>query len=391
MSMKKRLLACLACVALCLTGCNGDTSEKAPVKTVREVAQSMDVLPKTTTVERSRIELSSYYEGSVFYQVTQLTFPSEGNFESFKVTIGDTVKKGDTLATTQGSVSEKQYENLKSRADSLTKDYEFNLQIKNIELEILKKELDIIYEALDTKKDNWKKDENGEFLLDDRYTAKCKEAGAKYMAIKAKELEIAQLTETYNFEFPYYNKQVKDYKKTMGKNIIKAPFDGFVVGLNNAQNGSYVSPDSSYIAVADPSVICVSCDFLSQSYLKNYKEFFIMIDGKRYEAEYIPIPDDVYKGIVARDETPHSTFVITNPDENVQIGDIAFLVVVRNSAEDVLIVPNESIDTDTAGKYVYVDTAEGKSKRYVTTGLTDGAYTEIKEGLEEGEKVYVGN
>lgn len=54
-------------------------------------------------------------------------------------------------------------------------------------------------------------------------------------------------------------------------------------------------------------------------------------------------------------------------------------------------MPNESIDTDTAGKYVYVDTAEGKSKRYVTTGLTDGAYTEIKEGLEEGEKVYVGN
>jgi macrolide-specific efflux system membrane fusion protein len=58
--------------------------------------------------------------------------------------------------------------------------------------------------------------------------------------------------------------------------------------------------------------------------------------------------------------------------------------------EDVLMVPNTAINSRGGQSYVHVVLADGTTEeRTVTTGLSNSQYTEIINGLTEGEEVTV--
>lgn len=57
--------------------------------------------------------------------------------------------------------------------------------------------------------------------------------------------------------------------------------------------------------------------------------------------------------------------------------------------EDVLVVPAAAVFTDPEGDYVMFMADGQPEKRYITTGISDGIYTEIVAGLEEGDVVNV--
>ncbi|OGO31127.1 MAG: hypothetical protein A2Z29_00010 [Chloroflexi bacterium RBG_16_56_11] len=66
---------------------------------------------------------------------------------------------------------------------------------------------------------------------------------------------------------------------------------------------------------------------------------------------------------------------------------VSIVVAERN---DVLLVPNAAVTTEGFESYVQVVAASGETeKRAVKTGLSDWQYTEITEGLTEGEQVLV--
>ena len=57
---------------------------------------------------------------------------------------------------------------------------------------------------------------------------------------------------------------------------------------------------------------------------------------------------------------------------------------------DVLLVPNTAITTQLGQSYVQVLTADGAvEKRAIETGTSNWQYTEVTEGLSEGEKIVV--
>ena len=57
---------------------------------------------------------------------------------------------------------------------------------------------------------------------------------------------------------------------------------------------------------------------------------------------------------------------------------------------DVLVVPNAAISREGAQSYVQVKTLSGETeKRAIQTGITDYQFTEVTEGLAEGEQVIV--
>jgi HlyD family secretion protein len=63
-----------------------------------------------------------------------------------------------------------------------------------------------------------------------------------------------------------------------------------------------------------------------------------------------------------------------------------------DSHENILILPNDAVMYGREGYFVTVPDGPGKSKRVpVKTGLTDGLYTEITEGLKEGQEVVIGS
>ncbi|AFM23196.1 efflux RND transporter periplasmic adaptor subunit [Desulfomonile tiedjei] len=57
----------------------------------------------------------------------------------------------------------------------------------------------------------------------------------------------------------------------------------------------------------------------------------------------------------------------------------------------VLTVPNQTVQREGSKKYVYVLHNETSEKRYVSTGWKDSSYTEILDGLKDGETVTIGD
>jgi hypothetical protein len=65
--------------------------------------------------------------------------------------------------------------------------------------------------------------------------------------------------------------------------------------------------------------------------------------------------------------------------------------IVKEQREDVLLVPNLaiSLDSETGRKYVDQQTAAGIQKVEITTGLTTDIYSEVLQGLQEGDLVVI--
>jgi hypothetical protein len=64
--------------------------------------------------------------------------------------------------------------------------------------------------------------------------------------------------------------------------------------------------------------------------------------------------------------------------------------IIVDEATDVLLVPNGAITSRGQQNYVQVVSADGSiEERAVTTGISNWQYTEVTEGLSEGEQVVV--
>ena len=375
--MKKRIYAILiaACLALSLTGC-GEEEEK----TVKEVMVNKETEPRTTLVQYRDIESTTLYDGQVSYYTVELSFPEEGKFGAFQVALGDTVTEGQTLATTDLENLEDELERLTEQAESVKSTYETNLQIKQLELDKLNIRLEKAYYLIDQQE-----------YMSYWFTEYCSQACELADSIAQKELEISQLTEMYNLEYPYYAGLVSECKKKMGSNIITAPFDGVVVALDDIQQGDHVNSDTYYIAVADTSKLVVLTEYIQPALFTGFSYTYAFINGSKYELEYLPIDDAVYLKIRARDEKVYSSILITNPDENVSCTDLATFVGVKASAEHVLSIPAIAINRDSGGTFVYTKVDGERTKTYVKIGVTGGNYSEVTEGLKEGDEVYEGN
>lgn len=80
--------------------------------------------------------------------------------------------------------------------------------------------------------------------------------------------------------------------------------------------------------------------------------------------------------------------VLDDPDDNVYIGVSAKVYIFVGESKQTLVVPYEALNTDIDGDYVYVVNKENLIERKdVTIGIFSDEYYEIKEGIEEGDKV----
>ena len=79
------------------------------------------------------------------------------------------------------------------------------------------------------------------------------------------------------------------------------------------------------------------------------------------------------------------------PDENVRGGMSAEVKLTINDLHDVLSISNDAVqNADDGSSYVLVRSEDGKTytRKNVTLGATDGSYTQVTDGLSDGDKVY---
>ena len=182
-----------------------------------------------------------------------------------------------------------------------------------------------------------------------------------------------------------YESAQKDYE--IAKQGITADFDGIVTELAVIE-GMPVGESMQLLTLANTEKLKVTIS-LGKYDLAKIKE------GQSAE---IIILDNSYTGKITKIDkmaiASTNGFLqvgaeveIENPDENIVLGLDAKVKVLVNTAVDVLMIPVAALNADKNGDFVYIMENGSVVRKDVVTGISSTEFIEVKEGLNESDKV----
>jgi RND family efflux transporter MFP subunit len=186
--------------------------------------------------------------------------------------------------------------------------------------------------------------------------------------------------------------------------VITAPFDGFITKVN-VEGGDEILKGTVAVQIADPNkfeaeILVSEMDILQ---VELGGEAQVQVDALDLtlpaEVTHIAPTATISSGVVnyavtvevqSTDEESSQATSGEDEAESVQLreGLTVALSLIVSQRSDVLLVPYTATTTEGGQSYVQVVSQDGTTeKRAVTTGITDYQYTEVTEGLDEGEQV----
>lgn len=169
---------------------------------------------------------------------------------------------------------------------------------------------------------------------------------------------------------------------------IHSPFDGVVVKLG-AREGQYVTPQTELYAIADLSRVWVYVDVFEA-------DLPWVHEGDRAGMRLAGIPGRTFTGRITYvypfvepdTRTVRVRLEFANPDGHLKPGMFADVTVHADRRVDALAVPAEAVVRSGVREQVFVVRAPGKfAPREVRPGITSGGWTQILDGVREGEEV----
>ncbi len=320
---KNSSFLCLFSLCLLLGGCNETQHNEEYI----ELVDPVGFVTEQETVAYRNISLTETYATTVSPYVEEYSFSKAVNGFYINAFPGTEVKKGDVLAGTDSSDIEKRIERIES--------------LLNDELEKAE-ELKAAY------------DEGND-------------PGALDAYLKQKQL--------YDLDSAYYEKELNGLKAELQKSVIVSGIDGSVASIFLTENT--VKAGAAVISVTDVSQKFLKTDLIRPQTINAAKELYALIEGKRF--------DVIFEHSDA--EKSATTFRLSDPEGLVNIGANAVLVLVSASVSHIPSIAQDEIREDASGTYIYVMNGGSSEKRYITTGVTDGVYTEILSGAAVGERI----
>lgn len=377
-----------------LSGCNasGSTTENEEIPELIE--------PAGVSASYSVAELRNLYNVDVhaamvcpdcdFYE-----YETDYPFLSYGALPGDEVEPGDVLIYSQTEDFDEQIEGIDEEIEKLDADYVEYLSDSTVDLYDLKKaEYEASVSWADLKNAEPVSEDGADLTNTQFYKMWAKtmmqvEGGYKRAVLARKRLEnqIEQRDALYLLDRDYaiLRKQRINEKKTYAN--LDCSSKGTVVGMNYFVPGDRIGRGTECVIVGDVNSKALRCEFVSKGTITKAQDVYAIFDGKRYEVEYEEIDPSEYKRLQSENETVYSTFRIVDPDNAIVMGQYGDVIVVREKAENALAVPSVCINHDESGDFVYIYDGEKSEPRRVKTGMKDGVYTEIIDGLQLGEKV----
>lgn len=331
----------------------------------------------TATVTRSSLTVEVSASGNLaFSQQEDLAFEMAGTVEELCVEVGDSVAEGQTVATLDTSGWENQLRSLR-------------IGVLSAETSVKQAEL-----ALDQAQTRTSTSITGDIVIRDC----CDDSEIE---IRELQLEVAL-------------KRLEDARVNLEESLmlspeIVAPFDGFVTHVN-AAGGDEVMKGLVAVTIADP-------DRYEAIILVNERDISQVTVGTRARVRIDPIPGAVLPARVTS-VSPTATIQggVVNYEVKVELDPldtiepqipgadggrsadpariqlreglsvtVTLLVAERT---DVLLVPNSAINMEGDQPTVTVILQDGREeRRSISVGLSDWQYTEVLEGLDEGEIV----
>ena len=194
---------------------------------------------------------------------------------------------------------------------------------------------------------------------------------------------------------------------------IYSPIDGVVLS-REVEEGQTVAA-----SFETPTMFTIANDLRKMQVIANVDEADIgqVLEGQRVTFTVDAFPDDTFEGDVTQvrlNPTTESNVVTyevvidaPNPELKLKPGLTANITVYTMEKNDILLAPLKAFrftpetdpenpqttlapQTGKGEKVVWLQTAEGIVSKVIKVGVSDGIYTEVKEGIQEGSRLIVG-
>ncbi len=333
--MKKRVIS-LILTFLCVlsAGCGKNVYEDVP-ELITPVGKSIS----ETEAIRTDLYTTTVINGEVIPNVTEYGFESTGIVTYIYVEIGDYVKEGDVLAEIDSTSAQAEISSIQDSIDEIEEQYDF--EIRKLQEENSKSST------------TWQQKELNELII------------SQYERLKEER------TVTYN-------ENLEHAKEKLLKTKIIAKEDGAVTAMNLTV-GRWAYEGNACIAVANESEQFIICKAVDEDLLKNANRVFTLSGGNAYTLTFVK--ND-------KEEDPEYTYY-TVPGLRLSSGDYAPVIVISDYIEQAVAVPNDCIYEESKKYFVYVIEDGTRVKKNVTPGFKGINYTEILEGVSEGDKIYI--
>lgn len=289
-------------------------------------------------MKQQKIELSRLIDGPRPEELEKARIKYQDAFAAYESTLDDYVRNQGLFDS--GAISENDLTNVKRELD-----------VKKSQLSIMELELNLL--------ENPDKDE---------------------IALKQATLEEAE-------------KSLTNIRKKLDKAVTYAEFDGIVL-KQDIKQGMTVSPGNLLLSIGSPSDLQI--DFGVNEYdaarIKIGQKAIITGDGfgdKIYNGEVIKIAPSasVMQTSRGNETVVKTTIKIIDPDDNIKPGFSASVEITVEEKRSVILLPLECVIEGEDGKQVMIVKDGEISEREVKTGIENELYTEITQGLNEGEEV----
>lgn len=389
MKNRRRQLAMflsLLMITTIFSGC-GETSDdgsKDNIALVEPVGVAADY---AYAMERN-MYFTDVFSSSVNPAVVEYSFPREESFKKYGKTPGETVSNGDILVYTETKNLDKQISDLQEEIADMESNQAIVVDGLNKDIEDAKKAQ---YEAFEPYGEllKFEPDEGTPEFEWWAQMALMPEGIYRRAVQNTERLEqsLKQTNELYELEHNYKLANLSRLQDKINTATLISNVNGEIVASGYYYHGDTIQKDTSVIAVGDTSKRVLQTEYISKANIKKALDIYAVIDGKRYEVEYVNMEPEEYKQRSEEGESVFTAFNLIDPTGEIQIGTYAVIVMVKDVRRDVLCVPNDSVKKEADGYYVYLYDGEETTYIPVEIGLKDALYTEILSGLKPGDKV----
>ncbi len=356
----KRALALVLSSVMLLSGCGKNGAPEDEIVLIDPVS-SANV---TETVARRTIYDYEVLDGGVFPVITEYSAATGMKAADIGYFPGQNVFAGNVLFSGDMKDYYDQQKSIQNTLDELIISYAESRRVNEIKL----RELGY---WIDTRDDNL---ENNPYMQVVIQKALFEKEMLEY-TINDNDL-------IYNLDVQHYNYLLTSLAEKQADRMVTSYMNGTMVAVANVSPGALVSEGTNVAAVTDGHSLNILAEYRSTREIENAVEYYAIIDGTRYELTYVPYSATELSALKASGTEVYSVFRFADPEGAVKVGQKANIVVVKDKKENLLSVSNSAIHRDDGGFYVSLASGD---KAYITKGMTDGVFTEILSGVNEGD------
>ena len=378
------LMVILAGVVGIVSGCSGSTE-----------ASEVQVEEKYTPVEIETASVTSLgnktkINGKVAANEEVAVIPKAvGIVTNVNVELGGTVEEGTVLFTIeQGDISKsvEQAANGVELAKKSVAQAENGLNTAKINYELNKEKIENAMLALERAKKLYEEGAISKSQLEQA------ELAANSMNLDAIKTQVTQAEIGYQQSLNQLRQAEISYEQAtsgLSNTVVTAPMSGVVATLN-VKEGQIVANSQAAATIVDMDTVYIQINVVED--IVNKLEI-----GQEVDVKVSAVSDEYVKSTISyiaptadpRSQLYPVKIYIENPDKNIRPGMNGEAILNIDQVDATIVIKGNAVLDKDGEKVVYVVENNVAVAKKVTVGLDTGDYVEIKEGINEGDKVIV--